>query len=52
MQPADTKPFVKCPAAMECVQREFCDLEGYISETPLNLTPQLEMLSVSLIVSS
>jgi len=35
---------------MECVRREFCDLEGFISETPLNLDSQLEMLRVSLIV--
>ena len=49
--PAESKPFVKCPAAMECTPREYCDLEGFISEQPLQLTQQLEMLRVSVIVS-
>ena len=45
---ADTKPFVKCPAAMKCVPEEYCDLEGIMVEQPLQLTPQLRMIRVAL----
>eukprot|EP00095_Tigriopus_kingsejongensis_P008243 maker-scaffold230_size244653-snap-gene-0.16 protein:Tk08243 transcript:maker-scaffold230_size244653-snap-gene-0.16-mRNA-1 annotation:"serine proteinase stubble-like" len=46
---SDEKPFVMCPSAMLCVPRETCDLKGFITTTPLNLTPQLEMLRVATI---
>ena len=51
VQPADTKPFVKCPAAMKCVREENCDLEGIMVDQPIQYTPQLRMIRVALNVS-
>ena len=47
---SDSKPFVRCPSAMECVQKTRCDFDGFITEEVFNLTPDLEMLRVPLIV--
>lgn len=44
------KPYVKCPSAMECIQRRNCDFDGFITEDPLDISPDLEMLRVPLIV--
>lgn len=49
---AAVKPYVRCPSAMECVQRTNCDFDGFITSDTLNLTPDLEMLRVPLIVST
>jgi len=48
-QNAAQKPYVSCPAAMKCVQRQNCDFNGVMTEQVLNLTPELEMLRVPLI---
>ena len=45
------KPYVRCPSAMLCVQRANCDFDGVITEDPLDIGPDLEMLRVPLIVS-
>ena len=45
------QPHLRCPSAMECVERNFCDFEGFITEKALNISPDLEMLRVPLIVS-
>merc|ERR1712080_31828 len=48
--PAEQKPYVRCPSAMKCVERPFCDFNGVMTDQPLNnLTPHLEMLRVPLI---
>ena len=51
LQGGEVKPYVRCPSAMECVQRVNCDFEGFITTDTLNLSPDLEMLRVPLIVS-
>jgi len=48
-QNAAQKPYVSCPAAMKCVQRQNCDFNGVMTDQVLNLTPELEMLRVPLI---
>merc|ERR1711872_1199323 len=47
--PANTKPYVKCPSAMKCVERRFCDFNGVMTNDELILTRDLEMLRVPLI---
>ena len=51
LQGGEVKPYLRCPSAMECVQRVNCDFEGFITTDTLNLSPDLEMLRVPLIVS-
>ena len=36
---------------MECVEKVNCDFEGFITEDVLDLSPDLEMLRVPLIVN-
>ena len=47
---SDIKPYVRCPSAMECVQKTSCDFDGFITEEEFIITPDLEMLRVPLIV--
>ena len=35
---------------MKCVEKNLCDFEGFMTDQPLDLTPDLEMLRVPLIV--
>ena len=49
-QNAELKPYVRCPSAMKCVEKNLCDFEGFMTDQPLDLTPDLEMLRVPLIV--
>jgi len=46
---AASKPYIRCPSAMKCVQKVNCDFEGLITEEVLDLSPQLETLRVPLI---
>jgi len=48
---AATKPYIRCPSAMNCVQKVNCDFEGFITEELFDLSPELDMLRVPLIVS-
>ena len=48
---AATKPYIRCPSAMKCVQKVNCDFEGVITDEVFDLTPELDMLRVPLIVS-
>ena len=50
-QPAETKPYVRCPSAMKCVPKINCDFEGVMRNQVFNLSPEMEMLRVPLIVS-
>lgn len=50
-QPADTKPFVKCPSAMKCVPIENCDYDGIMTDQIIPRDPLRDMLRVALIVS-
>jgi len=34
---------------MKCVEKNLCDFEGFMTDQPLDLTPDLEMLRVPLI---
>ena len=51
VNPSDELPFVMCPSAMLCVTRNECDPKGVIAPSPINRTPQVEAVSVPLIVS-
>ena len=44
------KPYVRCPSAMKCVKKINCDFDGFMTDDVLDLTPELEMLRVPLIV--
>ena len=44
------KPYVRCPSAMKCVEKINCDFDGFMTDDVLDLTPELEMLRVPLIV--
>jgi len=48
-QVASSKPYIRCPSAMKCVQKVNCDFEGLITEEVLDLSPELESLRVPLI---
>jgi len=48
-QPAETKPYVRCPSAMKCVPKINCDFEGVMRNQVFNLSPEMEMLRVPLI---
>ena len=48
---AASKPYIRCPSAMKCVQKVNCDFEGVITDEVFDLSPELDMLRVPLIVS-
>ena len=47
---ASSRPYIRCPSAMKCVQKVNCDFEGVITDEVFDLTPELDMLRVPLIV--
>ena len=48
---AASKPYIRCPSAMKCVQKVNCDFEDVITDEVFDLSPALDMLRVRLIVS-